>query len=36
MKTSHEVLADADGVIAGFPIDDAEPVMAGQTVAELD
>ena len=36
MKTFHEILADADGTIVGFPIDDGEPVMAGQTIAELD
>ncbi|MCI5074546.1 acetyl-CoA carboxylase [Oricola sp.] len=36
MKTFHEVKADADGTITGFPIGDAEPVMAGQTIAELD
>ncbi|MGI9503038.1 MAG: acetyl-CoA carboxylase [Geminicoccaceae bacterium] len=36
MKTFHEIQADADGTIAGFPIGDAEPVMAGQTIAELD
>lgn len=35
MKTFHEVKADADGTIAAFPIEDAEPVMAGQTIAEL-
>ncbi|WP_193175779.1 acetyl-CoA carboxylase [Oricola nitratireducens] len=35
MKTFHEIKADADGTITGFPIDDAEPVMAGQTIAEL-
>jgi biotin carboxyl carrier protein len=36
MKTFHEVKADADGTIAAFTLDDAEPVMAGQVVAELD
>ena len=36
MKTFHEVKADADGTISGFPIGDSEPVMAGQTIAELD
>lgn len=36
MKTFHEVKADAEGTIAAFPLDDAEPVMAGQTIAELD
>ena len=36
MKTFHEVKADADGTITAFPLGDAEPVMAGQTIAELD
>ncbi len=36
MKTFHEVKADADGTISGFPIGDEEPVMAGQVIAELD
>ncbi|WP_349358063.1 acetyl-CoA carboxylase [Stappia sp.] len=36
MKTFHEVKADADGTASAFPIGDAEPVMAGQTVLELD
>ncbi|MGI9416607.1 MAG: acetyl-CoA carboxylase [Geminicoccaceae bacterium] len=36
MKTFQEVLADADGTLSAFPIGDAEPVMAGQTIAELD
>lgn len=36
MKTFHEVKADADGTIAAFLLDDAEPVMAGQVIAELD
>lgn len=36
MKTFHEVKADAAGTIAGFPIGDGDPVMAGQTIAELD
>lgn len=35
MKTFHEIKADADGTIAAFPLDDGEPVMAGQTIAEL-
>jgi len=35
MKTFHEVKADADGTISGFPVGDADPVMAGQTIAEL-
>ncbi|MEQ8739599.1 MAG: acetyl-CoA carboxylase [Hoeflea sp.] len=36
MKTFHEVKADADGTISAFPVDDSDPVMAGQTIAELD
>lgn len=36
MKTFHEIKADADGTISGFPIGDNEPVMAGQPIAELD
>ena len=35
MKTFHEVKADADGTISGFPVGDADPVMAGQAIAEL-
>lgn len=36
MKSFHEIHADADGTIAAFPIEDAEPVMAGQTLVQLD
>ncbi|MEO3428933.1 acetyl-CoA carboxylase [Pelagibius sp. CAU 1746] len=36
MKTYVEVKADDDGTVASFPIGDSEPVMAGQTIAELD
>ncbi len=36
MKTFHEVKADADGTITGFPIGDGDPVMPGQIIAELD
>ena len=36
MKTYVEVKADSDGTVSGFPIGDAEPVRAGQTIAELD
>ncbi len=36
MKTFHEIRADADGVIAAFLIEDSDPVMAGQPVAELE
>ncbi|GKX36076.1 MAG: acetyl-CoA carboxylase biotin carboxyl carrier protein subunit [Rhizobiaceae bacterium MnEN-MB40S] len=36
MKSFHEIKSDGDGTITAFPIDDAEPVMAGQTIVELD
>lgn len=36
MKTFHEIHADGDGTITAFLIGDSEPVMAGQTIAELD
>tara|TARA_R110002020_G_scaffold95525_3_gene229098 strand:+ start:280 stop:519 length:240 start_codon:yes stop_codon:yes gene_type:complete len=36
MKSFHEVKADADGTVSAFPLDDGEPVMAGQVIAELD
>ncbi|MBO6640001.1 MAG: biotin carboxyl carrier domain-containing protein [Roseitalea sp.] len=36
MKTFHEVKADADGTITAFVLDNEEPVMAGQPLAELD
>ncbi|MBW8636379.1 biotin carboxyl carrier domain-containing protein [Hoeflea sp. WL0058] len=36
MKSFHEIKSDGDGNITAFPIDDAEPVMAGQTIVELD
>ncbi|MEP0520242.1 MAG: acetyl-CoA carboxylase [Hyphomicrobiales bacterium] len=36
MKSFHEVKADADGKIVAFPIEDSEPVMAGQCIAELE
>ena len=35
MKSFHEVLADQAGMIAGFPTDDEEPVMAGQALVDL-
>ena len=35
MKSFHEVLADQAGIVAGFPTDDEEPVMAGQALVEL-
>ncbi len=36
MKTFHEIQSDADGTISAFTIEDSEPVMPGQTIAELD
>jgi len=36
MKTFHEVKADADGTITAFVLENEEPVMAGQPLAELD
>lgn len=35
MKSFNEVLADVAGTITGFPTDDEEPVMAGQSLVEL-
>ena len=35
MKSFHEVLADQAGIVAGFPTDDEEPVMAGQVLVDL-
>lgn len=35
MKSFNEVAADQDGVITAFPVDDEEPVMAGQPLVEL-
>ena len=35
MKSFHEVLADQAGIIAGFPTDDVEPVMAGPDEARV-
>lgn len=35
MKTFHELKADAAGTLAKFLIEDEDPVIAGQVVAEL-
>ena len=35
MKSFHEVVADAAGTIAAFAVDNEEPVMAGQPLAEI-
>ncbi|MBW3099286.1 acetyl-CoA carboxylase [Pseudohoeflea coraliihabitans] len=36
MKTFHEIKADAAGTLSAFPLDDGDPVMAGQPVAEFE
>ncbi len=36
MKTFHEIKAGADGTVSVFLVEDSEPVIAGQTLAELD
>ena len=35
MKSFNEVLSDQAGTITAFDVDDEEPVMAGQPLAEL-
>ncbi len=36
MKSFHEVVADADGTIKSFAVDDEEAIMPGATVAEIE
>ena len=36
MKSFHEITATADGVITAFLIENEEPLMAGQVVAEIE
>ena len=36
MKTFHEVHAGVDGKAIRFLVDDEEPVMAGQVIAEVE
>ena len=36
MKTFHEIPAGLDGTNITFLVDDAEPIMAGQVIAEVD
>jgi len=36
MKSFHEVAADTAGTIVTFAIGNEEPIMAGQTIAEVD
>ncbi|MDQ0454030.1 acetyl-CoA carboxylase [Rhizobium paknamense] len=35
MKTFHEIRADVSGTAVAFQVDDNEPVMAGQVLAEV-
>lgn len=36
MKTFHEIPAGIDGRNITFLVDDAEPIMAGQVIAEVE
>jgi biotin carboxyl carrier protein len=36
MKTFHEIPAGVDGSNIIFLVDDAEPIMAGQVIAEVE
>lgn len=36
MKTFHEVHAGVDGKAIRFVVDNEEPIMAGQVIAEVD
>lgn len=36
MKTFHEIPAGIDGRNIAFLVDDAEPIMAGQVIAEVE
>jgi acetyl-CoA carboxylase biotin carboxyl carrier protein len=36
MKTFHEVHAGVEGAKITFLVDDAEPIMAGQVIAEVE
>ncbi len=36
MKSFHEVVADADGTIKSFPVDNEEAIMPGQVLAEIE
>ncbi|MEM8837192.1 MAG: acetyl-CoA carboxylase [Pseudomonadota bacterium] len=35
MKSFHEVKSDVDGTISSFKVENEEPVMAGQVIAEV-
>lgn len=36
MKSFHQVVAEADGTIKSFAVDDEEAIMPGMTVAEIE
>lgn len=36
MKTFHEIKADLEGIVADFPVEDGDPLMAGQIIVTLD
>ncbi len=36
MKTFHEIPAGVSGANISFLVDDAEPIMAGQVIAEVE
>lgn len=36
MKSFHEITSDADGTISGYAVDNEEPVMAGQVLANVE
>jgi biotin carboxyl carrier protein len=36
MKTFHEIPAGVDGRNISYLVDDAEPIMAGQVIAEVE
>jgi len=36
MKSFHEITSDVNGTISAFAVEDTDPVMAGQTLVEMD
>ena len=36
MKSFHEIRADCAGTITGFQVENEEPIMAGQVLAEVE
>lgn len=36
MKSFHEIPSDSSGKVSSFPLEDAQPVMAGQVICELE